>query len=99
MCPRNDNRFYAIAEEIQQLRPGWLVIFGCYSRLWWAYPLFAVRRRVILSADNPETLIARMDAADRDLRIRGEHGQAHQPGSPHGEPGVDTGQPQSPGGV
>jgi hypothetical protein len=69
----NDNRLYAIAEEIQQLRPGWLVIFGCYSRLWWAYPLFPVRRRFILHADDPETLIARMDAAEQKLRIRAEY--------------------------
>jgi hypothetical protein len=77
--PSNDNRFDAIAEEIQHLRPGWLVIFGCYSRLWWAYPLFAVRRRVILCADNPETLIAYIDAADRELRIRPERGEGQQP--------------------
>jgi hypothetical protein len=35
-----------------------------------AHPLFTVRRRVILCADNPETLIARMDAAEQKLRIR-----------------------------
>jgi hypothetical protein len=59
-----------IATEIQQHRPGWMVLFGCYSRHFVAFPLFAVRQRVIVTARYPDALAARMDEAECRLRVR-----------------------------
>jgi hypothetical protein len=72
MWPPEDDKNRAILEEIQQQRPEWLVIWGVYSRRFTAYPLFPVRRRVIVSAYFPDALMERMDSADRVLRIRPE---------------------------
>lgn len=58
-----------VAEDIQRHRPGWLVLYGVYSRQFVAFPLFAVRRRVIVTAKYPDALTARMDAAEQRLRI------------------------------
>jgi hypothetical protein len=60
----------SIAVEIQRKRPGWMILFGCYSRHFVAFPLFALRRRVIVTARYPDALVARMDEAGRLLRIR-----------------------------
>jgi hypothetical protein len=66
----SDEREYrAAADEIQRQRPGWLVIWGVYSRRFTAYPLFPVRHRVIIVAGYPQALIQRMDEAERSLRI------------------------------
>lgn len=68
----NDSRHRAAAEEIQRLRPDWMIIFGAYTRRYWAYALFPARRRVILHADHRETLIALIDRAECELRIQPE---------------------------
>ena len=65
-----DDDCRATAETINQNHTQWLVIWGCYSRLYWAYPLFEMRRRVIVHAGYPDALIARMDEAERKLRLR-----------------------------
>jgi hypothetical protein len=66
----SDDEGWAIAEDIRKQRPGWLVIFGCYSRQFIAFPLFAVNRRTILTAKYPDALIARMARAEQERRIR-----------------------------
>jgi hypothetical protein len=55
----------AIAEEIDRDRPGWLVLWGCYSRQFVAFPLFRMRRRLIVYAGFPDALVARMDEVER----------------------------------
>jgi hypothetical protein len=74
--PADDNACQAIAEEIQRQRPEWLVIWGCYSRRYWAYPLFPVCRRAIINASYPDALIPRLDEAERALRISPEEEEA-----------------------
>jgi hypothetical protein len=64
-----ESEYRAVADDIQRQRPGWLVIWGVYSRCYTAYPLFPVRRRVIIVASYPQALIQRMDEAERSLRI------------------------------
>jgi hypothetical protein len=59
----------AVAEDIGRQRPGWLVMWGCFSRRYTAYPLFPVRRGVIVVAGYPRALVARMDDAERLLRL------------------------------
>jgi hypothetical protein len=72
VAPDDEEECRAIAMEIQRERPGWLVLFGCYSRHFVAFPLFAVRRRVIVIAHYPDALVARMDEAERRLRPAGK---------------------------
>ena len=75
MVPEEDDAGRAIAEEIQRQRPGWLVIWGVYTRRYTAYPLFPVRRRVIVIAYYPQALIERMDKAERLLRVQNKRGE------------------------
>jgi hypothetical protein len=74
VCTEEDEACQEIAEEIERQRPGWLVIWGVFSRRYTAYPLFPVRRRVIVVAYYPEALMERMDSAERLLRIQPERG-------------------------
>jgi hypothetical protein len=67
---KGDNACYAIAERIGQSRPQWLVMWGCYSRLYWAYPLFEMRPRMIVHAAYPDALVARMDETEQRFRVR-----------------------------
>jgi hypothetical protein len=69
VCPEEDEACRATADEIQGQRPGWLVIWGVFSRRYTAYPLFPIRRRVIVVAYYPQALLERMDSAERLLRI------------------------------
>ena len=70
-CVRDeDEEWRVVAGDVQRQRPGWLVIWGCYSKRFVAFPLFPVRRRTILLASYPPALIDRMDKAERTLRVR-----------------------------
>jgi hypothetical protein len=71
--PRDDDdACRATVERINQSRPQWLVLWGLYSRLYWAFPLFAARHRFLVHAAYPDALIARMDEAERRFRIDSE---------------------------
>jgi hypothetical protein len=80
--PGDEDAFRAIADGIDRSRPDWLVIWGCYTRLFWAYPLFDMRRRMVVHAGYPDALLARMDETERRLRVqpslRGGAAQAGQ---------------------
>jgi hypothetical protein len=67
--PGNDDACREIAEQIHQTRPQWLVLWGSYSRRFWAYPLFNMRPRLLVYASYPDALIARMDEAEHRYRI------------------------------
>jgi hypothetical protein len=69
MPRKDDNARRAIAEKINERRTHWLVVWGCYSRLYWAYPLFAMRPRKIVYAVDPDALVVGMDEAERRFRI------------------------------
>jgi hypothetical protein len=58
----SDEQQWQIAGEIEQSNPGWLVIWGCYSRLFWAFPRFRAPAGTILSASNPDQLLVDMDS-------------------------------------
>lgn len=68
----SDDEGREIAEDIRKQRPEWLVIFGCYSRQFVAFPLFKVSQRTILVARYPDALIDRMVRAEQERRIRSE---------------------------
>jgi hypothetical protein len=60
---------YAIAENMDRERPQWAVLYGCYTRQFIAFPLFAMQQRVIVVAYYPDALTARMYDAERLWRI------------------------------
>lgn len=66
----SDDEGWAIVEDIRKQLPRWLVIFGCYSRQFVAFPLFAVDRRTILAARYPDALIDRMVRAEQQRQVR-----------------------------
>ena len=59
----------AIAEQITNDRPQWLVIWGSYSRRFWGYPLFEMRPRMVVWAGYPDALLDRLDDAERRFRV------------------------------
>jgi hypothetical protein len=68
--PHNDDdACRATAEQIHHDRPQWLVLWGCYSRRFWAFPLFEMRPRMLVHASYPAALIDRMDDAEHRFRI------------------------------
>lgn len=68
----SDDEGWGIAEDIQKQRPGWMVIFGVYSRQFVAFPLFSVTKRTILAARYPDALLDRMVRAEQQRRIKPE---------------------------
>jgi hypothetical protein len=59
-----------MAEEIQRRHPDWLVLWGTFSKSYVTFPLFSVRRRVIVTEYYPRALVARMGEVERVLRIQ-----------------------------
>jgi hypothetical protein len=54
------------AAEIEQSHPHWVVMWGCYSRLFWAFPRFQAARGTIVSARNGLQLLADMHRVEID---------------------------------
>jgi hypothetical protein len=72
MPANDDDVCRAIAEQIQQARPQWLVLWGSWSRRFWAFPLFEMRPRMLVHASSPDALVDRLDEAERRFRIWAE---------------------------
>jgi hypothetical protein len=51
-----------LAARIEQVFPRWLVMWGAYSRQFWAYPRFRVPRGTIAHAASPDDLAGMMRA-------------------------------------
>jgi hypothetical protein len=66
---KDDDAFRAFAEQVNEDRPQWLVVWGAYSRRFWAFPLFEMRTRIVVSAGYPDALVARLDEAERQFRV------------------------------
>ena len=63
-----DDQQRQIAGEIEQSRPSWLVMWGCYSRLFWAFPRCNAPKGTILSASNRDRLLADLDSVQVEHR-------------------------------
>jgi hypothetical protein len=59
-----DDQQRQTASEIERSRPSWLVMWGCYSRLFWAFPRFDVPKGTIISASNRDQLLVDMDSVE-----------------------------------
>jgi hypothetical protein len=65
-----DSAQYATAEAISRSRPQWMVLWGCYSHLYWGFPLFETTRRLFVYAGYPDAFVVRLDEAERRFRVR-----------------------------
>ncbi len=52
-----DSRERRIAVQIERSCPRWLVMWGCYSRLYWAFPRFPTPHGIIVNARDPDSLL------------------------------------------
>jgi len=60
----------ADARAIQEKRPGWLILYGCYTKTYVAFPLFTTRRRGIwVTGYTPRSLLPGLDEAERLYRV------------------------------
>jgi hypothetical protein len=41
-----------VADQMQRAHPGWMVVFGSYSRMFWAFPPFGPRGGYFAAADS-----------------------------------------------
>jgi len=57
------------AREVERHHPRWIVMWGCYSRLFWAFPRFEVPRGTIVSAPDPERLVVDMHRVEAEARV------------------------------
>jgi hypothetical protein len=68
-CPvssRKAGKRFAVCEQIMRRRPGWRVIWGPVTGLYWAFPLFEAPDWIPAVRDrDPEKLLARMDEVER----------------------------------
>ncbi|MGD0064393.1 MAG: hypothetical protein ABSB76_13250 [Streptosporangiaceae bacterium] len=55
-----DDQGRQVAAEIERGHPQWVVFWGCYSRLFWAFPYFQVAQGTIVSAPDRDVLLAGM---------------------------------------
>jgi hypothetical protein len=64
----DDQECRAIAERINRDHPQWLVLWGTYSRCFWAFPLFEMQPRMVVYGGHPDALTDRMQEAERRYR-------------------------------
>jgi len=63
--PGDDDRDrQRIADVLERAHPAWMVIFGGYSQMFWAFPLFGPRNAYFGHPD-PRELERRMAGAER----------------------------------
>jgi hypothetical protein len=80
-----------VAREIELSHPDWMVLWGCYSRLFWAFPRFQVPRGTIVSAPIRDWLVADMRSVEAEFM----HSPAEFRHSPHA-PGYSSPAPAAP---
>jgi hypothetical protein len=59
------------ARQIELQRPGWMVVWGVYSKQYVAFPLFAAPAGTIVAAAYPPALESRMQAVELRAQARG----------------------------
>ncbi|MGH7869693.1 MAG: hypothetical protein ACREP9_19215 [Candidatus Dormibacteraceae bacterium] len=64
-----DEQSYETAQKIEQAHPHWMVVWGLYSREYWAFPLLDVPRGTIVHATDPDMLVAAIE----DVELAAAH--------------------------
>ena len=59
-----DDQKRQVAAEIGQSHPHWVVLWGYYSRLFWAFPYFQAPQGTIVSAPDRNGLLADMHSIE-----------------------------------
>jgi hypothetical protein len=62
-----DDHEWQTAAEIEESHPHWLVMWGSYSRVFWAFPRFEVPDGTIVSARDRERLLAEMRDVEAEV--------------------------------
>ena len=52
---------YEMAQKIEKAHPHWMVVWGLYSRLYWAFPRLDVPRGTLVHAADPVMLVAAIE--------------------------------------
>ena len=73
MSPEEAEANRETARQIELRRPGWMVLWGAYSKQYVAFPLFAAPPGTILAAAYPPALESRMQAAEVRAQGRPRH--------------------------
>jgi hypothetical protein len=60
-----------LAARIERFFPRWMVMWGAYSRQFWAYPRFRVPRGTIAHAAKPDDLACMMREIQRSAAMAG----------------------------
>lgn len=73
MSPEEAEANRETACQLELRRPGWMVLWGAYSKQYVAFPLFAAPPGTILAAAYPPALESRMQAAEVRAQGRPRH--------------------------
>lgn len=68
--PHNEDACRAAAARLQRDHRNWLVLWGCYTHNYVAFPLFPAPRGTILTAATPGEMTAKMRRAERVAGVR-----------------------------
>jgi hypothetical protein len=84
---RNEDACRRAAAQLQHDHGQWLVMWGCYTRSYIAFPLFAVPRGIVLTASSPGEMTAKIQRAERSAAAQVPPPRSPMPG-PQRVPGV-----------
>lgn len=80
MTDRVHERGHDTAAAIGREHPHWLVMWGVWSREYWAFPMLAVPQGTLVHAPDPGMLAAAMAEVEISIQHRPAMGwAAHQP--------------------
>jgi hypothetical protein len=75
-----DQMCHGVAAEIAREHPRWLVLWGLYSREFWAFPNLPVERGTIVHAPDPEMLLIGMTEVETmAMQHSRQGGSSHLP--------------------
>jgi hypothetical protein len=68
--PHNEDACRAAAARLQHDHKNWLVLWGCYTHSYVAFPLFSAPRGTILTATTPGDMTGKMRREERVAGVR-----------------------------
>lgn len=68
--PHNEDACRAAAARLQHDHKNWLVLWGCYTHSYVAFPLFSAPRGTILTATTPAEMSGKMRREERVAGVR-----------------------------
>ena len=77
MAPRFDDQEHRAAARMERDYPGWAVLWGAHTRLYWGFPRFQAPAGTVIAAPDTAGLITRMQHAE--LTARAHMPRPHEP--------------------